>query len=161
MIEWADLIYVGGGNTKAMIQRWRELGMDGMLRTHVEAGKPVGGVSAGAICWFRIGNSDWPQYEGIPGVNTAPLDCLGFVDFILCPHTRNEEFRLGDFRKMMSETPGVGIGVDDNCALHVVGDTYRVLATQPGSVAHLIPHRGEERTLEPHDDFRPLNGLRS
>jgi dipeptidase E len=161
-IRCADLVYVGGGNTKKMIARWRELGVDRLLRQHADAGKPVGGVSAGAICWFRVGNSDWPKFEGITGVNTAPVDGLGWVDFAFCPHTRDETFRLGEFREMMKTTPGVGIGVDDGCAVQIRGDQYRILVSQPDSVAHCIRFRGdtlEERTLTPHEDFRPLASL--
>ncbi len=163
-IDAADLIYVGGGNTKAMIARWKELGVDDMLRRFVASGRPVGGVSAGAICWFRLGNSDWPQYEGIPGVTTAPLECLGIVDLVLCPHTRYEPFRMGDFTEMMKSVPGAGVGVDDACAIQVRGDTYRILGAEPGSVAHLLyseDGRVAVTEMVPHEDFRPMSDLRS
>jgi dipeptidase E len=158
----ADLIYVGGGNTKAMLERWRKFGVDEALRRHLDAGKPAGGLSAGALCWFRVGNSDWPQYEGITGVNTARLDCLGFVDLVLCPHTSREGFRLGEFREMMRTEQGVGVGLDDGCAIQIHGDTYRILASIPGAVAHRIEWREgavDERELSPHDTFRPLAEL--
>jgi dipeptidase E len=162
-IASADVVYVGGGNTKAMLARWRELGVDEALRRHLDAGKPVGGVSAGAICWFRVANSDWPQFEGIPGVNTAPLTGMGVVDLAICPHTRDEGFRLAEFTAMMADIPGVGIGVDDGCAIQVRGDEYRILASLPGSQAHLLVSRDGEVThtpMPPHDDFRPIEALR-
>lgn len=158
----ADLIYVGGGNTKFLIEVWKDRGVDKLLRAHLDAGKPVGGVSAGALCWFRVGNSDWPKYEGIPNVNTARLDCLGFVDLVLCPHTLREEFRLAEFREMMKSERGPGIGVDDCCALQIKGDTYRVISSLEGSKAHRIEWvDGQliESELTPHDDFRPLSIL--
>lgn len=163
-ITVADLIYVGGGNTKMMLEVWRQHGVDELLQEHVMAGKPAGGLSAGALCWFRVGNSDWPRYEGIPGVNTARLDCLGFVDLVLCPHTRNEEFRLDEFRQMMQEEHGVGVGLDDGCAIQVKDDHYRILSSMDGSVAHRIQWiEGtlHEVTLEAHDDFRPIQLLLS
>lgn len=161
-IRQADLIYVGGGNTKAMIARWKELGVDQALKAHLDAGKPAGGTSAGALCWFRVGNSDWPQYEGVPGVNTARLDCLGFVDLVLCPHTRDEGFRLGEFREMMRGERGPGVGLDDGCAIQIRDEEYRILASMPGSVAHRIEWQDgqlHERVLKPHEDFRPLNSI--
>lgn len=161
-IAGADLIYVGGGNTKRMLERWRELGVDLALREHVDLGKPAGGLSAGALCWFRVGNSDWPQYEGVPGVNTARLDGLGFVDLVLCPHTRDEGFRLSEFREMMKTEQGPGVGLDDGCAIQIRGDEYRILSSMEGSVAHRIEWRDdrlEERVLEPHADFRVLANL--
>ena len=158
----ADIVYVGGGNTKMMLDVWRAHGVDRLLRDHAETGKPLGGVSAGAICWFRVGNSDWPQYEGIPGVNTARLDCLGWIDLVMCPHTKNEGFRLTEFRAMMRTEHGVGIGVDDGCAMQISGDSYRILAPVAGGVAHRIEWLGgvlHEDILAPHEDFRPLDSL--
>jgi len=158
----ADLIYVGGGNTKMMLEVWRERGVDRLLRDHLDAGKPAGGLSAGALCWFRVGNSDWPLYEGIPGVNTARLDCLGFVDLVLCPHTRDEGFRLGEFREMMKTERGPGVVLDDGCAIQIQGDKFRILSSMEGSVAHRIEWvNGElkEEVLPPHDDFRSLKAL--
>lgn len=167
VIEESDVIYVGGGNTKAMIGHWRDLGVDVALRAFVDSGRPVGGLSAGALCWFRVGNSDWPQYENIRGVNTARLDCLGFVDLVLCPHTRDEGFRLNEFREMMKKERGVGVGLDDGCAIQIRDDHYRILSSMEGSVGHLIYWASDvlaegeliEKEMPAHDDFRPLAEL--
>jgi len=163
-IQKADLIYVGGGNTKAMLALWRERGVDKLLKRHLDEGKPVGGVSAGAICWFRVGNSDWPLYEQIPNVNTARLDALGFVDLCLCPHTKREGFRLAEFREMMKGERGAGVGIDDCCAIQIRGEEYRILASAPDSIAHRVEWvQGKllENELPPHDDFRPLSFLQN
>jgi len=161
-LQDADLIYVGGGNTKAMLEKWREAGVDRELRRLVAEGKPVAGLSAGAICWFRVGNSDWPQYESIPNVLTARLECLGLVDLVVCPHTKCESFRLEEFRQMMRSESGVGLGLDDCCAIQIQGNQYRLLASSPDSGAHLIYRKNQELIQEflcPHDDFRPLSEL--
>lgn len=155
----ADLIYVGGGNTKMMLELWRDRGVDRLLIDHLSQGKPAGGLSAGALCWFRVGNSDWPIYEGIPGVNTARLDCLGLVDLVLCPHTRDEGFRLGEFREMMKSERGPGIGLDDGCAIQVQGFRYRIIASLPGSTGHWVEWQGghlHERVLEPDGVWQDL-----
>ena len=55
-IEWADVIYVGGGNTLKMMRRWRRLGVDDLLRSAHARGAVLCGVSAGAICWFDRGS---------------------------------------------------------------------------------------------------------
>lgn len=158
-IQAADVIYVGGGNTKMMLEVWRAKGVDQLLKAHLDEGKPAGGLSAGALCWFRVGNSNWPQYEGIPNVNTDRLDCLGFVDLVLCPHTRDEGFRLAEFRAMMKHERGPGIGLDDGCAIQIRGDHYRILSFLEGSVAHRIEWGHgvlKESVMESHEDFRPL-----
>ncbi len=47
LIDWADIIYEGGGNTLDMIKMWREIGFDQILRQAWENGKVMCGVSAG------------------------------------------------------------------------------------------------------------------
>lgn len=154
-----DAVYVGGGNTKMMLELWRGHGVDTALRNFANMGRPVGGLSAGAICWFELGNSDWPQYEGIPGVNTAPLSGLGWVPLAVCPHTLREAFRLEEFQRMMDSYPHlVGIGLDDGCAIQIVDDDYRLIASIPDSVAHRI-FRGSRKRLLPDAVWRPLADL--
>jgi dipeptidase E len=161
-IAESDLIYVGGGNTKKMLELWLELGIEKMLKRHLDAGKPVGGLSAGALCWFNVCNSDWPQYEGIPDLKTAPLQCLKFVNLSLCPHASRETFRLGDYREMMRDVPGPGLALDDCCAVQIRDNEYRILGSMPGAVAHLIQWKDgilHEKTLSPWTEFRPLEAL--
>lgn len=60
-LERAHVVLVSGGNTLYAIQRWKLLGIDGMLRKLAERGDsgPVFcGGSAGAITWFDWGHSD-------------------------------------------------------------------------------------------------------
>ena len=57
-IRWADIIYVGGGNTLQMMRVWRRVGVDRLLKSAYEKGTVLSGISAGAICWFDSGHSD-------------------------------------------------------------------------------------------------------
>ena len=47
-----DVIYVSGGNTANALAIWRLHGVDLALRAAWERGAVLGGVSAGANCWF-------------------------------------------------------------------------------------------------------------
>jgi dipeptidase E len=59
IIESADVIVVGGGNTLFALDRWHRMGL---VRPHLERARDRGcvltGGSAGAICWFDGGHSD-------------------------------------------------------------------------------------------------------
>ena len=61
-IESADILMVSGGNTLYALNRWKDLGMDTMIRNAVYGDNghtPVlCGGSAGAVCWFAQGHSD-------------------------------------------------------------------------------------------------------
>jgi cyanophycinase-like exopeptidase len=64
-----DVVYVGGGNTANMLAIWRMHGVDGALRTAWQRGAVVGGMSAGANCWFEdsVTDSFGPQLRALGG----------------------------------------------------------------------------------------------
>ena len=82
----ADLIYVGGGNTVAMVAVWREFGFDAQLHAAWQGGTVLCGISAGANCWFD-------QYitDSIPGGGTRAG--LGWLPGTFCPHLDGEPWR--------------------------------------------------------------------
>lgn len=70
---------------------------------------------------------------------------------------------MSEFGNMMREVEGVGIGLDDCCAIQIADDTYRIIASQERSVAHRLfmdQDKLRHEILEPHRDFRSLAQLR-
>ena len=82
----ADLVYVGGGNTVAMLAVWREFGFDAPLRQAFDGGTVLAGISAGANCWFERYVTD-----SVPGGGIRRG--LGFVPGTYCPHLDSEAWR--------------------------------------------------------------------
>lgn len=156
-IAAADLIYVGGGNTRRMIELWRSTGVDALLRRAGERGAVLCGLSAGCICWGRYGNSDFALTEGL-GRPTMRMEGLGFLPIAMCPHMDSESVRIQDFQDMMRDTPGVGVGLDDCCALQVDGDRYRILSSREGARGHLVTADRYE-VLTPQAQYRPFADL--
>ena len=58
LVNWADIIYEGGGNTLDMIKLWKDTGFDKILYNAWNEGKVLCGLSAGADCWFEACSSD-------------------------------------------------------------------------------------------------------
>ena len=54
----AHVILVSGGNTLYAVERWKTLGLDGLLKDAAVRGAVMTGGSAGCICWFDGGHSD-------------------------------------------------------------------------------------------------------
>jgi len=128
----SDIIYVGGGNTLMMMNRWKKLGMDKALREARSKGKVLCGTSAGALCWFRQGNSDsWKYYN--PKAPLIRVAGLGFLGALGCPHYDGEKDREPQLKAMMKTTPGVAIAMDNCAALEVVGDKGRIITSRPGA----------------------------
>ena len=78
----SDAIYIGGGNTKKMIEKWKEKGIDKLLKQAWENGIILSGLSAGAICFFEKAITDC---ETIDNSLTA-MQSLGFIKGCICSH---------------------------------------------------------------------------
>lgn len=148
-IRAADAVYVGGGNTLRMMKLWRRLGIDRELDRARARGCVLSGLSAGAICWFRQGNSDSRNYSN-PGDRTLiRVRGLEFVDLLLCPHYDTERHRRPGLDAMMRVTPGVAVALENNAALEVLDDRWRILASQPGKRAFRVSAMGGRVRREP------------
>jgi dipeptidase E len=128
----SDVIYVGGGNTLRMMNLWRKWGVDRLLSEAQKQGKVLCGTSAGAICWFREGNSDSRRFRN-PKADLIKVKGLGFVDALGCPHYDAEKDRKPQLKKMMRKTPGIALAVDNRAALEILGNRYRVLSAKSGA----------------------------
>lgn len=133
-----DAIFVGGGNTRSMLAVWRDWGLDTHLRTAWERGVVLGGVSAGAICWFERGITD-----SIAGPLVA-MDCLGFLPGACCPHYDSEPLRRPTFRRLVaSGSVPDGVAADDGAALHYIeGRLSRVVVSRPRAHAYHVRKSG-------------------
>jgi dipeptidase E len=135
-----DLLYVGGGNTANMLAIWRLHGLDTILRDAWEAGIVLGGVSAGAICWFEAGTTD------SFGPTLQPLhDGLGFLPGSCCPHYNGEVQRRPLYHRIVAKGFPAGYAVDDGCALHYRGTTLaEVVTSLPDSRAYRVERNGAD-----------------
>jgi dipeptidase E len=132
-----NIIYVGGGNTKYMLEQWRETGLESIMRKAYASGVIMAGVSAGAICWFEQGLTD-----SIPGKLTR-LDCLGILKGSASPHYDGENERRPAYHRFIGTGEMcAGYGIDDGCALHFVNEQlYKVVRSRPSAQAHFVETR--------------------
>ena len=84
----ADFIYVGGGDTKFMIESWRKSGMLDLIIGAYNRGVVLTGLSAGAICWFNDVYSDFDIINGKSGEYKF-MKGLNILDGLACPHYDN------------------------------------------------------------------------
>ena len=119
LIKKADIIYVGGGNTKSMLAVWRDWKLDRLLFKAYKNGTILCGVSAGAICWFEQGITDsWAS-------NLNTLDCLGFINGMACPHYKEESDRRPHVHKFLLSGKIVsGYAIDGGAAAHFIDGKY-------------------------------------
>ncbi|QFG30014.1 peptidase E [Pseudomonas umsongensis] len=118
LVDQADIIYVAGGNTRAMLAVWREFGLISFLEEAWAKGKILCGVSAGAICWFEFGHSD-------SGGAFALINGIGLLPGALCPHFNSEAGRETSFVQLICHKDiHPAYAVDDGIALHFKNGLY-------------------------------------
>lgn len=158
----ADIIYVGGGNTLKMMNRWRRMGVDKLLRRAYQKGIVLSGLSAGAICWFKYGTSDWRKFYDPDDDTLIRVAGLGLVNLIISPHHIREPHRKPSLINIMKRTPGMGIALDDFCALEIVDDRYRIITSRRRAKAFRVYHKDGKVFYEPIEktrDFKALGDL--
>lgn len=74
------ILYVGGGSTQVLLNKWREHGFDEVVKEAYRKGVLLAGISAGAMCWFERcysekANDLYEEFEG-----------LGLLKGTFCPH---------------------------------------------------------------------------
>lgn len=162
-IDSADIVYVGGGNTYAMIRRWRALGVDRMLSDAMERGTVMSGLSAGAICWFRYGASDSRKFKN-PDADMIKVSGLDFINSVFCPHFNSEPHREEFLRELMKKTKLPAIGVDDCCAVEIIGSKYRIISSDDEANAYKIYWKNKEyhkETITKSNKMRDISELLS
>lgn len=161
-IEWADLIYVGGGDTRLMMNVWEEEGVSDLLRQAHQDGKVMMGLSAGSICWFEAGLSDSEKFSGNPNWKPIWVSGLGLLPLLHSPHLDSEDWRREELAHCLAtgELPKPVIALEDDCAIEVVGEEYRIINSAPNKNAYLY-HGHTMRQIAPSQEFRPISELTS
>ena len=111
--DLCDFIYVGGGDTVFMLEKWAEAGITPLIIDAYERGVPICGLSAGAICWFETMYTDsesvsvddkYSFYKG-----------LKILDGVCSPHFDHRRVDL--FKAIAENDIKSCYAIDDNAAL--------------------------------------------
>jgi len=148
----ADIVYVGGGNTLHMMRVWRRLGVDRILKAAYRKGTVLAGISAGAICWFDSGHSDSMSFYDPHDWKYINVRGLGLIHGIHCPHYNSSTRKVPrrrEFREMIRKTGGVGIAIENNCAIEFIDERfYRVIRSNEYARAYRVYKRGGDVVAE-------------
>ncbi len=157
----SDIIYVGGGNTLFMMNLWKRKGIDKLLLKAYKKGIVLSGLSAGAICWFKSGNSDSRKFKN-KDAKLIKVSGLGYIDALCCPHYDTEKDRKPELKEMMKKTAGVAIAIEECCALEIIDKRYRIITSKPKASAYKVYwKRGKyyHEKIVQEKEFLPLDKL--
>ncbi|KAL3775630.1 hypothetical protein ACHAWO_001897 [Cyclotella atomus] len=158
VVKWADVIMCAGGNTLHALLRWKEVGLDLLIKEASLNGAVLCGGSAGAGCWFSSLHTDSLRPdntknkeqvladmddEDLANWDYTKISALGFIDAMCVPHFdvtgTNGNARSDDAEKMLEENPTTAaIGVDENAAFVVVGDEALAISGDGKATCHVV-----------------------
>ena len=166
-IEWADIIYEGGGDTLTMIKLWQTTGFDKILSKAWNTGKVICGVSAGAICWFTSCNSDSLIIQKGDTAKLVSVDCLNWLNAHVTPHC-DEQGRYESTKEQLKENNLVGLMLSNCSAIEIIDDKYRIITSEVkchdiknayAIKGYWIDNKYYEEKLDLSGEFKPLKKL--
>lgn len=130
-----DIIYVGGGNTKFMLEKWRELGVDKLLLEAYNKGIVCSGLSAGSYCWFKT--------------NYDLLEGIGIINAVNCVHYEQKDKEARDkFYNLVKETGLDGIALENCVALEIVDNNMKIIKSNKERNGYRISYKKNEMIEE-------------
>ncbi len=119
ILKSADIIFVSGGDVEAGIEILREKDMIGFLTDLYRQGKPLFGISAGAIMLAK----KWVRWTDPEDDNSAELfPCLDFAPIICDTHDEQGGWEELQAAIMLEKEGGRGYGLASGSAIKVFPD---------------------------------------
>ncbi len=126
----ADFIYVGGGDTLFMLEKWKEKGILEKIKEAYNRGVIIVGRSAGAVCWFSKMYTDSEIMNG-KSEEYKLYDGLNYLDGVCSPHFN---LRKEDFSKTVLENNLINCyGIEDDSAIEFLNEKYSKTITSGGN----------------------------
>ena len=138
LLDWADIIYVGGGNTVYMLNVWKQYNLDTKLKIVYNNDSAVlSGNGAGCLCWFSCGYSNSQYNNGETDWQYIWADnLLDLHHTAVCPHYNDDGRSNFDRRLMEKEIPGYAL--EDNVAMIQIGEHTEFIASHPKARAFYL-----------------------
>lgn len=158
-VEWADIIYVGGGNTLEMMQLWKKSGFDKILKSFLLKEKVFCGISAGAICWCKYGisdskkNSENDEYIIVKG--------LDIFNILFCPSYDERMKSEENLERLMKDVRMPMIALEKGTAIVINDGKYKIIQSIKDKKVYKCFYKKENKyKLEvPIEDYKTLKEL--
>jgi len=120
-----DIIYIGGGNTKYLVEQLKNKKLDKLLIKAYNSGIVCSGLSAGSYCWFRF------NYDLIEGMN--------IINAVNCVHyDQKDEISKNKLYDVVKEKNIIGYAIDNQVALEFIDDDIKVVKSNDNKNAYRI-----------------------
>ncbi len=129
----SDIIYIGGGNTRHMLDEFRRIGLDDLLIKAYDSGIVCAGLSAGSYCWFTC------NYDLIMGLN--------IIHAVNCVHyDAKDSAAKCKFYNVIKEKKLIGYAIENCVAIKFIDNQISVIRSDKNRNAYRIAFEGNRFT---------------
>ena len=158
-IKCADIIYIGGGNTLNMMNKWRREGFTNILKKYINTSKTFCGISAGAICWCKCGLSDSRVSANKPN-NYICVSGLGLIDILLCPSYDEKKNKQESLQKKMSKVYKIpALAFEKGTAIIIEDGKYKAIRSLDDKKIYKCFYKNKEYSKTEIDINKGFNKL--
>lgn len=131
----SDIIYVGAGDTKYLLQQLRNNKIDDLLIKAYEKGIVCVGVSAGTYIWFKY------TYNLIKGMDV--------VNAVCCAHyNEKDESKKKQFYDVIKENNLTGYAIENCVAIEFLDENIKIIKSDPNNNAYKITYEDNKYNIE-------------
>lgn len=131
----ADIVYVGGGNLKFLMNTWKMTGADKIFRKAYDKGIILSGYSSGAMCWCTEGWDDCGEDHSF-----MFIDCIDILPYCCCPHFDGSSWC--NFSSEITTRKITGLAIDNGAAVVFKDDEIYALHGNDGGKAYFLSNDG-------------------
>ena len=122
LLDRSSVIYIGGGNTKVLLDKWKEYNFDKLFLSYIDK-KIMVGISAGACIFFDKFNTD--SYLEETGEYKI-MDGYGILPYMFTPHANHEE-RLSVTYNYLKDHDIINYSLSKGIAIHIKDGEFKVI----------------------------------
>jgi dipeptidase E len=150
LFDWADVIYVGGGSATNLVRIANESPLSKYIYKYINSDKLYIGVSAGAMLVSKYAMGDEYIYTNNYHIyNYQMVDCLGILDFIICPHYDHDG--LDCFNDEVKKYNLNAYALEDDTAI-LVDETIKVFKIDKRKSVYLFDKENDYQMIPLYGD---------
>ena len=126
LLKWADVLYVGGGNSNYLVDVFKNNNLDKILVKYLNSNKIYAGSSAGAMLYTYYSMGDRDMFsDNFHNYNYKMVECLNLINISICPHYQNEDLII--YNDEIKNYNVKSFGIEEDTCLIYDNDKFYVI----------------------------------
>ena len=145
-LQWANIIYIGGGNTLKMMNVWRRYKFNETLYSIKEENKIFCGISAGAIAFCKYGVSD--SRKTLKNDKYIKVKGLEIFNILFCPSFDEKSHYKKNIDRIISNAKLPMFALEKGTAIIVNKNKARIVKSIAEKKIYRIFKKGSDEYIK-------------